>query len=102
MEVSKSASHPGRFTPGKEPYYPLDRSLGGPQSPSGRGGEEKNSQPLPRLEPPSSRPQPSAIPLSYPRSCAKELIPQNGKGKLKLSLCLTKHHAMKAYWGSGA
>jgi hypothetical protein len=25
-----------------------------------------------------------------------------GKGKkVKLSLCLTKHHAMKAYWGSG-
>jgi hypothetical protein len=21
--------------------------------------------------------------------------------KLKLSLCLTKHHAMKTYWGSG-
>jgi hypothetical protein len=21
--------------------------------------------------------------------------------KVKLSLCLTKHHAMKAYWGSG-
>jgi hypothetical protein len=23
------------------------------------------------------------------------------KGKVKLSLCLSKHHAMKAYWGSG-
>jgi hypothetical protein len=23
------------------------------------------------------------------------------KVKVKLSLCLTKHHAMKAYWGSG-
>jgi hypothetical protein len=29
----------------------LDRRLGGPQSQSGRGGEEKNSQPLPGLEP---------------------------------------------------
>jgi uncharacterized membrane protein len=28
------------------------RRLGGPQSRSGRGGEEKNSQPLPALEPP--------------------------------------------------
>jgi hypothetical protein len=28
---------------GKEPLYPLDRRLGGPQSRSGRGGEEKNS-----------------------------------------------------------
>jgi hypothetical protein len=23
------------------------------------------------------------------------------KVKVKLSLCLTKHHAMKAFWGSG-
>jgi hypothetical protein len=28
----------------------LDRRLGGPQSRSGGGGEEKNSQPLPGLE----------------------------------------------------
>jgi hypothetical protein len=50
------------FTPrplypqGKNPWYPLDRRLGGPQSWSGRGGEEKNSQPLPRLEPPIIQP----------------------------------------------
>jgi hypothetical protein len=30
----------------------LDRRLGGLQSRSGRSGEEKNSQPLPGLEPP--------------------------------------------------
>jgi hypothetical protein len=30
----------------------LDRRLRGPQSRSGCGGEEKNSQPLPALEPP--------------------------------------------------
>jgi hypothetical protein len=30
----------------------LDRRLGGPQSWSGRGGEEKNYQPLPGFEPP--------------------------------------------------
>jgi hypothetical protein len=30
--------------------------VGGPQSRSGRGGEEKNSQPLPRLEPPIIHP----------------------------------------------
>jgi hypothetical protein len=36
----------------KSPWYPLDRRLGGPQSRSGRGGEEKNSQLLQRLEPP--------------------------------------------------
>jgi hypothetical protein len=26
---------------------------------------------------------------------------EKGKVKVKLSLCLTKHHAMKTYWGSG-
>jgi hypothetical protein len=31
--------------------YPLDRRLGGPQSRSGRGGEEKNSQHLLGHEP---------------------------------------------------
>jgi hypothetical protein len=37
-----SASRPGRFTPGKEPPVPiLDTRLGGPQSRSGRHGEEK-------------------------------------------------------------
>jgi hypothetical protein len=39
------------FTPqplypqGKSPWYPVDKRLGGPQIRSGRGGEEKNSQP---------------------------------------------------------
>jgi hypothetical protein len=39
------------FTPrpiypqGKGPWFPLDRRLGGPQSRSGRGGEDKNSSP---------------------------------------------------------
>jgi hypothetical protein len=39
------------YPQGKGPWYLLNRSLGGPQSRSGRGGEEKNSQPLPGLEP---------------------------------------------------
>jgi hypothetical protein len=45
-----------KFTPrplysqGKSPWYPLYRRLDGPQSHSGRGCEEKNSQPLPGLE----------------------------------------------------
>jgi hypothetical protein len=48
-----SASRPGRFTPKKRAslWYPLDRRLGGPQSRSGRGGEEKNPQPPPAIEP---------------------------------------------------
>jgi len=46
------------FTPrplypqGKSPSYPLDKRLVGLQSRSGRGGEERNSQPPPGLEPP--------------------------------------------------
>jgi hypothetical protein len=48
------------FTP--QPLYPKKRAPGthwrlfGPQSRSGRGGEEKNPQPLPGLEPPTIHP----------------------------------------------
>jgi hypothetical protein len=44
------------FTPrplypqGKRPWYQFDRRLGGPQSRSGRGDGEKNSQPPPGIE----------------------------------------------------
>jgi hypothetical protein len=41
------------YTWGKSPQYPLDRRLGGPQSLSWYGGEEKNSHPPPGIEPPS-------------------------------------------------
>jgi hypothetical protein len=47
-----SAFVPAALTPGKKNWYPFDRRLGGPQSRSGRGGEEKNSQPLQVLKPP--------------------------------------------------
>jgi len=36
-----SASHPATLPTGKEPLALLDRRLGGPQSRSGRDGEEK-------------------------------------------------------------
>jgi hypothetical protein len=36
---------------GRSPWYPLDRRLSGPQSRSGRGGEEKKSQPGVYLKP---------------------------------------------------
>jgi hypothetical protein len=39
------------YTQGKNPLYSLDRRLGGPQSRSGHDGEQKNSQPLPGLQP---------------------------------------------------
>jgi hypothetical protein len=47
MEVSGQLQASDALPTGKEPLR-----LGGPQSRSGRGGEEKNSQPLPGLEPP--------------------------------------------------
>jgi hypothetical protein len=56
MEVSGQLHAPAILPPGKSPWYPLDRMLRGPQSRSGRGGEEKNSQPLPGLEPPIIQP----------------------------------------------
>jgi hypothetical protein len=40
------------YSQGKSPWYPLARRLGGLQSRSGLGGEEKNSYPLPGLETP--------------------------------------------------
>jgi hypothetical protein len=39
------------YTQGKSPCYPLDTRLGGVQSRSRHGGDEKNSQPLSGFEP---------------------------------------------------
>jgi hypothetical protein len=50
MEVSGQLHAPATLPPGKKLWYPLDRRLGGPQSRSGRGGEEKHSQLLPGIE----------------------------------------------------
>jgi hypothetical protein len=51
MEMSGQLHPRQLYSEGKSPWYPLDMRLGGPQSRSGRGGEEKNSQPRPGLEP---------------------------------------------------
>jgi hypothetical protein len=51
MGVSGQLHAPAALSPGESSRYPLDRRMGGPQSRSGRGGEEKNSQPPPRIEP---------------------------------------------------
>jgi hypothetical protein len=58
MEVNSQLYTPAALPqpPGKSPCYQLDRRLGGPQSRSGRGGEDKNSQPLPGLEAPTIQP----------------------------------------------
>jgi len=56
MEVSGQLHAPSALPQGKSPWYPLEGMLGGPQNRSGRGGEEKNSQPLLGLEPPNIQP----------------------------------------------
>jgi hypothetical protein len=62
------------FTPrllypqGKTPWYSLDRRLGGAQSRSGRGGEEKNSQSGPESNPRTPIVQPVA------QRCISELV----------------------------
>jgi hypothetical protein len=56
MEVSDHLHAPANLPPGKSPRYPLDRRLGGLQSRSGRGDEERKHLPLPGIEPWSSGP----------------------------------------------
>jgi hypothetical protein len=51
MEVSGQLHASATLLPGRKLWYPLDRRLGVTQSRYGRGGEEKNSQLLPGLEP---------------------------------------------------
>jgi len=40
-----SFTHRPLYPRGKNPRYPLDRTLGGPQSRSGRGGSRRESKP---------------------------------------------------------
>jgi len=51
MDISDQLHNPATLLLGKEPLLPNGRRLGGSHSQSGKGGEEKNSQPLPGLEP---------------------------------------------------
>jgi hypothetical protein len=47
------APRPSRFTPAKEPRYPLYRRLGGPQ---GRSGRLRKISPPPGFDPPTVQP----------------------------------------------
>jgi hypothetical protein len=49
MEVSGQLH--ARFTHGGRTWYTLDSMLGGHKNRSGRGAEEKNSQPPPTIKP---------------------------------------------------
>jgi len=50
MEVSGSFILQSLYPQGNNPWYPVDRKLGEPQSQSGCNGEQKNSQPIPGLK----------------------------------------------------
>jgi hypothetical protein len=50
MEVSGQLHAPAALPQGKSPCYSLYRRLGGPESRSGRGGEEESSQSPPGIE----------------------------------------------------
>jgi len=52
MEVSGQLHAPAAVPPGKEPLVPTGKQAGWAPEPAGRGGVEKNSQPLSRPEPP--------------------------------------------------
>jgi rRNA maturation protein Nop10 len=54
--------HPGRFTPGNEPRYPLYRRLDRPQ---GRSGQVQKISPPPEFDPRPARPFESLYRLSY-------------------------------------
>jgi hypothetical protein len=56
MAVSGQLHASAALPPGRYPSYALDRRTGELQSRSGRGGKEKNSQPLPGLELPIIQP----------------------------------------------
>jgi hypothetical protein len=74
--VSGRLYAPAAIPPGIET---LDRRLDGPHSRSERGGEEKNSQPLPGLEPPIIHP----IAQRYTSELTR-LLDKKGKGKGKV------------------
>jgi hypothetical protein len=52
MEVSGQIHASAALPPGKDPQYPLDRRLGGPQSRSGRCGVENR---IPAVQPVACR-----------------------------------------------
>jgi hypothetical protein len=76
MGVSGQIHATASLPPWKEPRYPLDRKLGGPQSRSGHGGGEKNSQPPPGIEPQNpDRPASSLVAISTEITRLYFLIP---------------------------
>jgi hypothetical protein len=65
MEVSGELHIPAALSQGRSHVYPADRRVHRPQSRSGHGGGEENSQHLPGFEPPIIQP--------VAQSCTTEL-----------------------------
>jgi hypothetical protein len=57
--------HPDSFNPRKEPWYPLNRRLGGLQNGSRDSGEEKNLFTVPEFEPRTVQPVAQSIYTDY-------------------------------------
>jgi hypothetical protein len=70
MEVSGQLHAPAALPQEKSPYCPLDRRLGGPQSRSGRSGEEKSPQSPPGFEPPNPD-RPARSPVAIPTELSR-------------------------------
>jgi hypothetical protein len=84
MDVSGQLHALFALPPGKEPPYLLDSRWSGPHNLSGRDGKKET----PVIAPLGNR----APSRSYPR------LHHTVEVKIKLSLRLSKHHAMKTYW----
>jgi hypothetical protein len=80
------------YPQGKRPSCPFDRSLGGPQSRSGLGGEEKNSQLLPAFEPPIIQ----QVAHRYTTELSYQLSVR--QGKVKSTLCLSSTPWRRIGW----
>jgi hypothetical protein len=81
---------------GKGHWYPMDTRLGGPQSRSRRGGEEKNSQCLLGLEPPTFQP----VAQSYTTELTRLLKKYRG-GMILTSSLIKICQSLQNLWGGG-
>jgi hypothetical protein len=95
-----SFTHRPLYPQGKSPWYPLDRRLGRPQSRSGRGGEDKNSQTSPGIEPWNhDRParSPALYRPSYHGSTVKTNYIERQSDVTKTVTCILEELCYKVY-----
>jgi len=88
------------FTPRpreRAPDIRLDRRLGGPKNRSRRGGEEKNSQPLPGLEPPIIQPVALKLIKTMNLKCISLICPPVARTKCRILGTSANSFNYKAY-----